>query len=174
MVWLPLLCSFSLPLLARALPGPVPTGIPVNIVDFQGNVFDLANLEPNAPVQSLTHSPNDFAQRWQIEAVQNQVFIIASPSEGPFLGTFLSYSTAATGGDPICSQLFGHEDTSTTEWIISPGNFGFGIIESSSKLFVTSWPRLSNNTANLGTSTPLTLQPFNDIPEQVFTFQNWT
>ncbi|KAJ6588001.1 hypothetical protein B0H19DRAFT_1247723 [Mycena capillaripes] len=173
MFLLPLVSLIFIPVLARALPGPIPIGVPVNIVDFQGNVFDLANLNsnalnPNAPVQGLNHVVGDIAQQWVINEVnvESQLFTIANPK----VGTFLSYSTAAIGGNPISSQLFG-SSKNATQWIISAGNFGYGIIEPSSQDIVTSWPRQSTNTTNLGSSTPLTLQPFQDVIQHVFNFQ---
>lgn len=138
MILLPLVSLIILPILARAQVGPVPTNTPINIVDFQKNVFDLASAKPNAPVQGLNHRVGDPAQQvrtsqltvlpsltmitlqWVIHAVGGQVFQIVNPTAG----TFLSYSTAAIGGDPVCSQLFGESDI-PTQWIISPGNTGF-------------------------------------------------
>ncbi|KAJ7291714.1 hypothetical protein C8J57DRAFT_1492174 [Mycena rebaudengoi] len=169
MILLPLVSLIILPILARAQVGPVPTNTPINIVDFQKNVFDLASAKPNAPVQGLNHRVGDPAQQWVIHAVGGQVFQIVNPTAG----TFFSYSTAAIGGDPVCSQLFGESDI-PTQWIISPGNTGFQIIENSSKRIVTSWPRLKTNSTDLGSSTPLTLQPFYDVPEQLFTFQPYS
>jgi hypothetical protein len=146
MILLPLVSLIILPFLARAQVGPVPTGIPVNILDFQRNVFDLVNGQPNGPVQGLDHRVNDTAQRvrmsqlivlklltkiimqWVIQLVQvlpsgNQVFTIMNPTAK----TFLTYSTAGIIGNPLCSQLFG-ESNQPTGWIISPGNFGYGSV----------------------------------------------
>ncbi|KAJ7035400.1 hypothetical protein C8F04DRAFT_1182308 [Mycena alexandri] len=63
MILLPLVSLIILPILARAQVGPVPTNVPLNIVDFQKNVFDLTNGKPNAPVQGLDHRVGDPAQQ---------------------------------------------------------------------------------------------------------------
>ncbi|KAJ7205532.1 hypothetical protein GGX14DRAFT_397676 [Mycena pura] len=175
MILLPLVSLIILPILSRAQSGsgPVPTNVPVNIRDFQGNVFDLVNGQPNSPIQSLDHRVNDTAQQWVIlrvgtDPVGNQLFNILNPTSK----AFLSYATAASGGNPLSTQLFGESNVATV-WIISPGNTAWGIIitpASSNLLMVTSWPRIDTSPTNLGFSTPLTVQPFLDVQEQLVTF----
>jgi len=178
MILLPLVSLIILPILSRAQsgPGPVPTNVPVNILDFQGNVFDLVNGEPNSPIQSLDHRVNDTAQQWVIlrvgtDPVGNQLFNVLNPTSK----AFLSYATAASGGNPLCNQLFGESNVPTV-WIISPGNTAWGIATPgpNSPLFVTSWPRIGTSPTNLGFSTPITVQPFQDGQEHLFTFPPWT
>ncbi|KAJ7706598.1 hypothetical protein B0H16DRAFT_1634882 [Mycena metata] len=174
MILLVLASWIILPFLTRAQVGPVPTNVPVNIVDFQRNVFDLVNGQPNSPVQGLDHRVNATAQQWVIvrvgtDPVGNQLFNVFNPTSK----AFLSYATAASGGNPLCNQLFGYSNEPTV-WIISPGNTGWGIIEPNSSTIVTTWPRIGPSPSNLGFSTPLTVQNFLDVAEQLFTFPAWS
>ncbi|KAJ6578885.1 hypothetical protein DFH09DRAFT_1449233, partial [Mycena vulgaris] len=138
----------------------------VNIVDFQGNVFDLANFNQAdlTPVQTLQHGVGDTAQLWTlIPAGAGTLFTIQNIDPEH---SFLSFTTAGTTVDPICAQICAHRKIGTVWNITFNADVGgYNIIETKSKYAIQSWARASSNPANLGFSTPLTLQPF--IPTQV-------
>ncbi|KAF8175977.1 hypothetical protein K438DRAFT_1770884 [Mycena galopus ATCC 62051] len=138
MICVNLLSVVLLPLIVRAQTPPVNT--PVNIVDFQGNVFGL----------------------WVIQQ-SGSFFNITNPTSTPFL----SYSTITLKGDPVFAQLFG-QSTSTSWSIVPSGNgLGFNIIEPNSGHRVTSWAlQPFDGPINFYTSTPFETSRL----EQVFTF----
>ncbi|KAJ6511047.1 hypothetical protein C8R45DRAFT_965974 [Mycena sanguinolenta] len=122
---LSLISLVFVPVVVRAQAPPINTLI--NIVDFKGNVFDLANFNPAplVPIQSLARSGSSpSSQRWEITPVTGTVFNILNP----LLSTFLSYTGATSGFDPICTQICSQPNVNT-QWNItlSANKLGFNI-----------------------------------------------
>ncbi|KAJ6539759.1 hypothetical protein B0H19DRAFT_1180419 [Mycena capillaripes] len=152
---------------AAVLGAPPPTGIVVNIRDFQSNTFDLAFTSPAdlAPVQSLNLKPGGTSQGWIISP-SGTLFTVANP----FVGTSLSFTMAGNGLNPTSAQLCGHPTVKTTWNITANANgLGYNIIEAASKLAVMSWP--TSNSSIVQPTTPLTLQTFDpNERRQIFNF----
>ncbi|KAJ6540683.1 hypothetical protein B0H19DRAFT_1078080 [Mycena capillaripes] len=97
----------------------VPVGKIVNIMDFQGNVFDLAfgSTTELAPVQTLNHKPDTAPQAWLIEAgVGPNLFTIQNIASG----TFLSVTSTISA-----SQLCGHARAFQWKILVNGNKFKF-------------------------------------------------
>ncbi|KAF8183758.1 hypothetical protein K438DRAFT_1974792 [Mycena galopus ATCC 62051] len=152
--------------LAQFLPEP---GQLVKILDFQGNVFDLAdrNTAEFTPVQTLNHKLTETAQQWFLEGSTKPGFTILSSQ----FTTLSNIAALVNAGDHKCAQLCGENVGVNTLWNITLNAAfgGFNILEMSSGLAVTSWLALTSPVVT--PSTPLTLQLWDPkVKEQVFTF----
>ncbi|KAJ7327960.1 hypothetical protein DFH08DRAFT_816123 [Mycena albidolilacea] len=117
----------------------LPLGVAVNIMDFQGNVFDLANTSPLdlAPVGTLNHKVGISAQevrfnllclipsftlrlQWRITGAAPKFTVINLGAT-----SFLSFTTAVSGVNPIVTQICGHPNQQTL-WNITPSADGLG------------------------------------------------
>ncbi|KAJ7234400.1 hypothetical protein C8J57DRAFT_1479933, partial [Mycena rebaudengoi] len=123
----------------------VPVTKIVNIVDFQGNVFDLAfgSATELAPVQTLDRKPGVKPQAWLIEAgVGPGLFTIQNIASG----TFLSVTSTISG-----SQLCGH--ARAFQWRITVNGNKFNIIEPTTGEGVTTW--VISNSSLIGPTSPV-------------------
>ncbi|KAJ7353629.1 hypothetical protein DFH08DRAFT_934472 [Mycena albidolilacea] len=148
---------------------PIPVGELINIKDFQGNVFDLADRSTQnfAPVQTLNRKPGEGAQGWTIQkSPTGNGFIIQNPF------TTISNTGVLAGLDHKGVQICGNGGGAPpTVWNIIPNasGAGYNILEASSNLSVTSWQALTSPIVT--PSAPLTLQLFDPkVPQQIFNF----
>ncbi|KAJ7477670.1 hypothetical protein FB451DRAFT_1366163 [Mycena latifolia] len=143
----------------------VPVTKIVNIMDFQGNVLDLAfgSSAELAPVQTLNHKPDTTPQAWLIEAgVGPNLFTIQNIASG----TFLSVTTTISG-----SQLCGH--ARAFQWKILVNGNKFNIIEPTTGEGVTTW--VISTSSLIGPTSPVTIQnPAPASAQQLFTLPGFT
>ncbi|KAJ6490821.1 hypothetical protein C8R45DRAFT_990992 [Mycena sanguinolenta] len=160
-------------LATAALGQIVPVEQEINIQDFQGNVFDLADrsTQPFSPVQSLNFKSEEDAQIWVIEQ-NGTLFTITNVISHSMLST--TAAVASTSIDRKCIQLVGGGFPPEGElqlWNItrSANGAGVNIFDPNSGLAVTSW--LATTSTIITPTTPLTLQLFDPkATQQIFNF----
>ncbi|KAJ7484245.1 hypothetical protein FB451DRAFT_1169315 [Mycena latifolia] len=109
------------------------------ILDFTDRSVDLHNASPVDfdPIQSFTTATGQGAQKWVFNATgaPNQYRITNYVS-----GTYMSYTTASTGGNPNRCQVCAHKAPAPTLWNITANGAGYTIAESNSGLAMCAWP----------------------------------
>ncbi|KAJ7484253.1 hypothetical protein FB451DRAFT_1435471 [Mycena latifolia] len=160
------LLILSLAAIGNAVP---PSNGVFRILDFENRSVDLHNASPVDfdPIQSFATALGEGAQKWVFNATgaPNQFLISNAVS-----GTYASYTTAPTGGDPNRCQVCAHAHPVGTLWDVTANGAGFTIAEARSGLVMCAWP-FQPELLYQPTS-PLTLEAFdpNQI-RQVFTLE---
>nr|GAT43050.1 predicted protein [Mycena chlorophos] len=147
----------------QAAPIALAKGLVARIVDFQKNAAELTggSSDELTPVGTNAIQSGELNQEWAIAEDQSGdgEYTIRNANSG----TYLSYTTAYTGAEPLNAQLCGSQYNPVvwTLYQTSTGPDYYNIVISQSSgpaLAITSW---SKDSSSVGNGTPLTLQPYN-------------
>ncbi|KAF7302319.1 COesterase domain-containing protein [Mycena chlorophos] len=158
-----ILSTLAVSIAAGPAPTPLANGVVAWIVDFQGNGADLVggSSDELTPVGTNAIQSGELDQQWGI--IQDQSGDGGYNIRNVNSGTYLSYTAAYTGAQPLGAQLCGsqYDPVGWTFYQTSKGPGFYNIVISPSggpALAITSW---SKDSSSVGNTTPLTLQPYN-------------